>query len=72
MPENHLSVGIFYVNTLLFTLESQAIKFNEKDIISFNVTDSIDGDSARGILEGPTKESVRPLLKWTTYSKAVK
>jgi lipopolysaccharide transport system ATP-binding protein len=72
IPGNLLSEGILYVNTLLFTLEPKTIQFNEKDIVSFHVVDSLDGDSARGNWAGSMKGAVRPLLKWTNYYKASK
>jgi lipopolysaccharide transport system ATP-binding protein len=72
IPGNLLSEGILYVNTLLFTLEPQTIQFDEKDIVSFHVVDSIDGDSARGDWAGSMKGAVRPLLKWTNHHKAFK
>jgi lipopolysaccharide transport system ATP-binding protein len=65
IPGNLLSEGILYVNTQLWTLRPQIIQFDVKDIVSFQVVDSIDGDSARGDWAGSMKGAVRPLLKWS-------
>ena len=65
IPGNLLSEGILYVNTLLFTLEPRSIQFDEKDVVSFHVIDSIEGETARGDWAGPLVGAVRPLLKWT-------
>ena len=72
IPGNLFSEGIIYVNACLFTLEPQTIQFSEKDIVSFHVVDSIDGDSARGDWAGPMRGAVRPMLKWTNYRKPFK
>ncbi len=72
IPGNLLSEGILYVNPCLFTLEPVTAEFDEKDIISFHVIDSIEGDSARGDWAGPMKGAVRPLLNWTNdYEKPI-
>jgi lipopolysaccharide transport system ATP-binding protein len=71
IPGNLLSEGIIFVNTLLFTLEPRTIQFDEKDVVSFQVVDSIDGDNtARGDWAGPMRGAVRPHLEWTNrYEK---
>jgi lipopolysaccharide transport system ATP-binding protein len=65
IPGNLLSEGILYINACVFTLEPVGIQFHEKDVVSFQVIDSIDGDSARGDWAGQMKGTVRPLLNWT-------
>jgi lipopolysaccharide transport system ATP-binding protein len=71
IPGNFLQEGIIYVQSLLFTLEPQTNQFAVRDVICFQVVDSIDGDSARGDWAGSMKGAVRPLLKWTNrYEKA--
>jgi lipopolysaccharide transport system ATP-binding protein len=71
IPGNLLQEGIIYVQSLLFTLEPQTNQFAVRDVVCFQVVDSIDGDSARGDWAGSMKGAVRPLLKWTNrYEKA--
>jgi lipopolysaccharide transport system ATP-binding protein len=72
IPGNLLSEGIIFVNALVFTLEPNTLQFDEKDIVSFHVVDSIDGDSARGDWAGSMKGAVRPLLKWTNHYEPFK
>jgi lipopolysaccharide transport system ATP-binding protein len=70
IPGNFLSEGIISVQSVIFTLEPQVKQFNERDIVSFQVVDSMDGDSARGDWHRSMKGAVRPLLKWTNlYEK---
>jgi lipopolysaccharide transport system ATP-binding protein len=42
------------------------VHFFERDIVAFQVVDSMDGNSARGDYAGPFPGVVRPLLKWTS------
>jgi lipopolysaccharide transport system ATP-binding protein len=41
-------------------------EFFERDVVSFHVTDSIDGDSARGDFAGHMTGIVRPFFPWKT------
>ena len=71
IPGNFLSEGILFVQSSLFTLEPTTTQFEPRDVVSFQVVDSIDGDTARGDWPGSMKGAVRPLLKWTnSYDKA--
>ena len=46
------------------------IQYHDKDTVSFQVVDSIDGGTARGDWSREMKGAVRPLLKWTNeYEK---
>ena len=67
IPGNFLSEGLLFVHSLLFTLKPMTIQFALKDAVSFQVIDSIEGDSARGDWAGSMRGAVRPLLKWTNY-----
>ena len=70
IPGNLLTEGILFVRSGLITLESRVWQFNESDVVSFQVIDSLDGDTARGNWSGPLKGAVRPLLKWNNrYQK---
>jgi lipopolysaccharide transport system ATP-binding protein len=67
IPGNFLSEGIVYVQSGLTTIEPKIEQFTERDIVSFQVVDSIDGDTARGDWGGPLQGAVRPLLKWNNH-----
>jgi lipopolysaccharide transport system ATP-binding protein len=64
IPGNFLSEGILYVQSGLAAIEPRIKQFIERDIVSFQVVDSVDGDTARGDWGGPMQGAVRPLLKW--------
>ena len=65
IPGNFLSEGILYLQCGLTTMEPSIEQFTERDIVSFQIVDSMDGDAARGDWGGPLQGAVRPLLKWT-------
>lgn len=66
IPGNFLSEGALFVSCAILTLAPVISQFKERDVVSFQVIDSLDGDSARGDWVGPMKSVVRPLLKWRT------
>jgi homopolymeric O-antigen transport system ATP-binding protein len=66
IPANILSEGNFRVNVFCSTAEPLRVHFEENDAISFLVTDSLDGDSARGDFGGNVEGVVRPMLEWKT------
>ena len=69
VPGNFLAEGTVYVEAGLTTLEPQIGQWHEKDVTTFQVADSMEGDSARGDWGGKIQGIVRPLLDWsTTYS----
>jgi lipopolysaccharide transport system ATP-binding protein len=71
IPGNFLSEGLLFVQTSLFTLDPRTIQFEPRDVVSFQVVDSLDGNTARGDWPGTMKGAVRPLLKWTnSYQKS--
>ena len=70
IPGNFLSEGLIFVQSSLFTLEPRTVQFKPRDVVSFQVVDSLCGDTARGEWSGTMKGAVRPLLKWTNeYEK---
>jgi lipopolysaccharide transport system ATP-binding protein len=76
IPGNLLSEGTLFVSAGLDTMRPKTIQFRERDVVAFQVVDSLDGDSARGDTVGEWGGAVRPLLKWSTQfspreSKAV-
>jgi lipopolysaccharide transport system ATP-binding protein len=48
------------------TMNPNIVHFSEREVVAFQVIDSLDGDSARGDYAGSMPGVVRPLLRWTT------
>jgi lipopolysaccharide transport system ATP-binding protein len=67
IPGNLLSEGTLFVGVGLATMNPTVTQFQERDVVAFQVIDSLDGDSARGDWTGPWGGAVRPLLQWTTH-----
>jgi lipopolysaccharide transport system ATP-binding protein len=68
IPGNYLAEGTMFVTAGLTTLHPDQKQFVERDVVAFQVVDSLDGDSARGESAKGVRGVVRPLLKWTTVS----
>lgn len=66
IPGNTLSEGTVFVTIGAATHQPHEVHFNERDAVTFNVTDSPDGDGARGDFAGPMPGVVRPVLAWKT------
>lgn len=66
IPGNLLAEGMTYVNCHLLDLNSDKLQFHERSVVAFLVSDSLDGDSARGDYSKNMPGVVRPLLEWTT------
>src|SRR5713226_5555629 len=66
IPGNFLSEGILGVGAAVSTMTPNTVHFFEVGVVSFQVRDSFEGDSARGDYLGPFPGFVRPLLSWTT------
>jgi lipopolysaccharide transport system ATP-binding protein len=67
IPGNLLSEGRNYVDVVLITLSPVVdLVFSAENAITFQIMDSQDGDSARGIWTREMHGLVRPLLKWRT------
>ena len=66
IPGNLLAEGTYYVRAAMRTTDRRKRHFNERDIVAFNVIDTIDGDSARGNYAARMGGVVRPLLDWET------
>lgn len=70
IPGNFLSEGPIIVTCGLITLDPNIPQFIEHQIVSAQVVDSMEGDSARGDWAGSMSGVVRPKLDWETdYSK---
>ncbi len=69
IPGNFLAEGIFTVTVAVnAVLDGNYPHATEYNAVSFQVVDSMEGDSARGIYGGPVAGVVRPRLEWTTES----
>jgi lipopolysaccharide transport system ATP-binding protein len=67
VPGNYLSEGNFFVNAAMLTTQPLTLRqYFVREAVSFNVVDSMDGDSARGDWAQNVKGVVRPLLNWET------
>lgn len=66
IPGNLLSEGTIIVGAAISTMDPVEVHFYERDVVAFQVVDSLDGDSARGDYAGPMPGIVRPLLRWTS------
>lgn len=66
IPGNFLSEGHIYINCICITLNPDERQFLEKNAVSFQVVDTLEGNSARGDYTKDMAGAVRPLLQWTT------
>jgi lipopolysaccharide transport system ATP-binding protein len=66
IPGNFLSEGTMIIAAAVSTMDPVTIHFFERDVVAFQVIDSLDGQSARGEYAGPYPGIVRPMLQWTT------
>ncbi|HQY66195.1 MAG TPA: ABC transporter ATP-binding protein [Pyrinomonadaceae bacterium] len=66
LPGNFLAEGSVYVGVAVTTYSPLEVHFVEWDAVTFNVIDSIAGDSARGDYVGVLPGIVRPILEWKT------
>ena len=66
IPGNFLSEGTLFVDVGLATMDPIIAQFHERDVVAFQVIDSLEGDSARGDWAGRWGGVVRPLLQWST------
>jgi lipopolysaccharide transport system ATP-binding protein len=66
IPGNYLTEGTVLVTARVFSPEPLRNHFYSRDLVAFQVVDSLDGDAARGDWEGEMPGVVRPLLEWTT------
>lgn len=66
IPENFLAEGTVFVTAALSTFKPMSAHFIERDVVTFNVIDTLEGDSARGDNAGVILGAVRPVLDWET------
>lgn len=65
IPGNFLTEGTFVVRAAVCTLDPWIVHADAPDVVALHVTDSLDGDSARGDYAGVMPGVVRPALRWT-------
>jgi len=66
IPGNFLSEGALIIGAAITTMSPQRIHFFERDVVAFQIVDSLDGNAARGDYAGSVPGVVRPMLKWTS------
>jgi lipopolysaccharide transport system ATP-binding protein len=71
IPGNYLAEGTMFVTAGMTAVNRDRKQFLERDVVAFQVVDSLDGDSARGDSAKHVRGVVRPLLKWTTDFSAL-
>jgi lipopolysaccharide transport system ATP-binding protein len=66
IPENFLAEGTVFVTAAVSTFKPLTAHLIERDVVTFNVIDTLEGNSARGDHAGVMLGVVRPILKWET------
>jgi lipopolysaccharide transport system ATP-binding protein len=67
IPGNLLAEGTMLVNTAIWEWEPRRrIEYHKKEVIAFQVVDSLEGNSARGDFVGEMRGAIRPMLDWRT------
>ncbi len=66
IPGNFLAEGALIIGAAISTIDPVTIHFFERDVVAFQVVDTLDGDSVRGDYAGPIPGTVRPMLSWTS------
>jgi len=67
IPPNFMAEGACSVNFAVVTyLPAMRIHFNALEAVSFDVVDSLEGDTARGDYAGKMDGVIRPILDWET------
>ncbi|HZQ05159.1 MAG TPA: polysaccharide ABC transporter ATP-binding protein [Anaerolineae bacterium] len=66
IPGNLLSESSMFVSVAISEYYPMVIHLMEREVVAFQVIDSLHEDSARGDYRGPLLGAVRPIVKWTT------
>ncbi|MCY7376936.1 MAG: polysaccharide ABC transporter ATP-binding protein [Pyrinomonadaceae bacterium] len=70
IPGNLMAEGSFFVNVAMVTyLPIMNVHFNALEVVSFDIADSLTGDTARGDYAGKMDGVMRPLVDWETSFK---
>lgn len=64
IPGNFLADGTMSVSIMMATMKPERTHFSELDVLSFQVIDNMNGDTARGDFVKSMPGVVRPLLPW--------
>lgn len=64
VPGNFLAEGTVFVTAAVSTYKPLIVHFVEREIVTFRVVDSLDGDSARGDYAGLLPGVIRPVFEW--------
>jgi len=65
IPGNFLAEGRLFVESAVITMEPEIGQFHERDVVAFQVIDTLEDGTARCGFAGRMRGLVRPLLKWT-------
>lgn len=66
IPGNLLAQGTLFITVNLMTTNPFILQFRQRDVVAFQIVDTLDGDSARIDVIRGWGGVVRPLLKWST------
>ncbi len=66
VPGNFLAEGTHILKASISTMNPFRVHVAERDVVAFQVVDSMEGDSARGEYGKAMPGVIRPLLDWTT------
>jgi lipopolysaccharide transport system ATP-binding protein len=66
IPGNFLSEGTVIISVAIIEQDPFVVHFHELDAVAFNVSDPMNGNSARGNYTLPFPGVVRPILNWDT------
>ena len=69
LPENLLAEGLYVCNIAFMSYNPFNVILHEMEVVSFNIIDRIDGNSARGVYTGKFPGIIRPHLKWDKIIK---
>ena len=64
IPGNLLNAGGYYIGCAIFNHLKKIIHFHEKEILFFNIYETVDENNARGMSGDDFPGVIRPLLKW--------
>ncbi len=68
IPGNFLSEGSLIIDVAVSShIPATTVHVLEREVVTFQVTDELGGDSARGDYIGPMPGVIRPLVNWTTH-----
>ena len=67
IPGNFLAEGILSINVSVWTMEpTRNMEVFVTEVVTFQVNDTLEGDSARGDFQGDLPGLIRPALQWAT------